>query len=61
MSKFESFQTDFIVFVRQVDDNGGVLLTDHNSVGGSLAGMDPDSWVKYFDVLVVETGVEFYD
>ena len=61
MSKFESFQADFIVFVRQVDDNGGVFLADHDSVGGSFAGMDPDSWVKYFDVLVVETGVEFYD
>ena len=45
MGKFESLQTYFIIFVGQIDDNCGVFLADQYSVGGSLAGMNSDSWV----------------
>ena len=56
MGEFDTFETDFIIFILEVDDESWILLADEDSVWCILAGLNSDTW-RYFYILVVKSCV----
>lgn len=61
MCKFEALHADLIIFLWQIDNNGGIFFTDHDTVGSRLTTLYFHAFGGKLYIFIEQSCVHFDD